>query len=203
VTERAKGAPPPPDPEPGRTGGPSAVPGFLLIVGFLMLIWIGFSDKRDLFHLLSGLGASLLVAGLTHGVLAIGVRRTRRGRQVVHYVFAFRWHRLLVFVPWLLWKICTANVQVAWLILHPRMPIDPAIIRAKTGLRGDLARTALATVITLTPGTVVLDIQGDEFVIHKIHPVSAEDILSGELLDMVKKTFEPEAAAGGAEAGGA
>jgi multicomponent Na+:H+ antiporter subunit E len=191
-TERPRGAPRPPADAPRRAGNPSALPGFLIIVGFLMLIWLGFSSKRDLFHLASGLGASVLVAVLTHRVLAIGVRRNRRGRLVFRYIFDFRWHRLLIFIPWMLLKIAAANVQVAYLILHPKMPISPAIIRVRTGLYGRVSRTALGTIITLTPGTVVLDIVGDEFVIHKIDKASAADILSGEMLEMVRKTFELE-----------
>jgi multicomponent Na+:H+ antiporter subunit E len=180
------------NPLPGdaRAPRPRALGGFLTIVAFLMLIWLGFSNKRDLFHLATGLGSALAVAAMTHGLLAIGVRRDRRGRVAVRYVFTFRWHRLFVFVPWLLWKILAANVQVAWLILHPKMPIDPAIIRIKTGLRGDLSRMALATAITVTPGTCVLDIVGDEVVIHKIHPVAAEDIPT-RVVAMVRWVFEP------------
>jgi multicomponent Na+:H+ antiporter subunit E len=165
------------------------VPGFLVIVVFLMLFWSGFSDKRDLFHIVAGLASSLLVAALTHSLLATGLRRTASGRLAVRYVFTFQWRRLLVFVPWLLWKILVANIQVTRLILHPRLPIDPAIIRVKTDLRRDLSKMALATVITLTPGTCVLDIEGDVFVIHKIHPVSAEDI-PHEMVEMIRKTFE-------------
>lgn len=189
-TERPRGAQRPPADAPRRAGNPSPLPGILVIAGFLTLVWLGFSSKRDLFHIGSGIGAALLVAVLTHRVLAIGVRKNRKGRLVYRYVFDFRWHRLLVFIPWMLLKIAAANVQVAYVILHPRMPISPAIIRVKTGLRGRVSRTALGTIITLTPGTLVLDIQGDEFVIHKIDKAAAADILSGELLEMVRKTFE-------------
>lgn len=188
-TERPRGAPRPPA-DARERAEPSALPGILIIAGFLMLIWLGFSNKRDLFHIASGVGASLLVAILTHGVLAIGVRRNRKGRLVYRYIFDFRWHRLVIFIPWMLLKIAAANVQVAYLILHPKMPIAPAIIRVKTGLHGRVSRTALGTIITLTPGTVVLDIVGDEFVIHKIDKAAAADILSGEMLEMVRKTFE-------------
>lgn len=171
-------------------GRPSAAPGFLLIVAFLFATWLAFSDKRDLFHLAAGLGSAIAVAGLTHSLLAIGLRRTRSGRLAIRYVFSFPWHRQVSFVPWALWKIFEANIQVAWMILNPRLPIDPRVIRIRTGLRSDVSLTALATVITLTPGTCVLDIEGDEMVVHVIHPASAAS-METEMVERVRRAFEP------------
>ena len=110
---------------------------------------------------------------------------------VTTYVYDFGWHRLLVFAPWLVWKIASANLQVAMLVLRPDMPIDPRIIRVRIDLDKDVSRMAMAAAITLTPGTCVLDINGEEFVIHCIHPSSAEDIHSGAMLEVVRWTFEP------------
>jgi multisubunit Na+/H+ antiporter MnhE subunit len=170
---------------------PWATGGFLVVVVFTILVWFGFSDKRDLFHILCGVFSAILVAALTHWQVVQGVRRNRRGRLVTYYLYDFGWHRLLVFAPWLVWKIAAANFQVAMLILRPAMPIDPRIVRVRIDLEKDVSRMAMAAAITLTPGTCVLDINGPEFVIHCIHPSSAEDIHSGSMLAMVRWTFEP------------
>lgn len=157
------------------------------MIAFLMALWMFLSSKWDAIHLLEGLGSVILVTGLTYWLVFQGVRRPG-GR--VFFVYSCRWHRLPVFLPWLLWKITVANIQVARMVLSPRMPIDPGVIRIRTGLRGDLARTALGTTITLTPGTCVLDIRGDEFTVHRIHPVTSSDLESGAMVEMVRRTFE-------------
>lgn len=53
-----------------------------------------------------------------------------------------------------------ANVQVARLVLDPRLPIDPVVVRYEAPFSGDLAITTLGNSITLTPGTVTLDVAG-------------------------------------------
>lgn len=161
--------------------------GFALMVALLMAIWVAFSGMYDLFHLTAGLGCSILVAALTFWLMP---QHDGAERDHPHFLFTFRWYLLPVFVPWLLWKITTANVQVAGLILAPGQGIDPSVIRVKTGLRGDLSRMAMAAVITLTPGTCVLDILGDEFVVHRLHPSTSEDLVSGRMVEMVRRTFE-------------
>lgn len=183
---------------PADARRPSVIPGWLVMTGFLSAVWLGFSDKYDLFHLSAGLLSAAAVAAASHSLLVAGVRRTRRGRRVYYYFWSFRWHRLVIFLPWLVWKIASANLHVTRMVLHPRMPIDPALIRFSTNLHSDLARLALAATITLTPGTCVVDVDRDVFTVHKLHPASASDIDSGAMIEMVRKTFELD----GIETGG-
>ncbi|MGM0574878.1 MAG: Na+/H+ antiporter subunit E [Myxococcota bacterium] len=173
-----------------RDRPPSALPGVLGAAVFLMLIWLGFSEKLDAFHLACGAASALFVSWLTHGLMVTGVTRTRSGRPALAYIWSFRWHRLIVFIPWLLWKIAVANIQVSWMVLHPRLPIEPSVIVLDTGLRTDIARLALSATITLTPGTCVLDVQGDRFVVHALHPASKGDLVSGRMVERVRETFE-------------
>ena len=56
--------------------------------------------------------------------------------------------------------------HVAYLILHPRLPIEPALIRYTTGLEDPVAIVILGNSITLTPGTITADVQGNELTIH-------------------------------------
>ncbi|RLC39980.1 MAG: Na+/H+ antiporter subunit E, partial [Candidatus Nealsonbacteria bacterium] len=66
-------------------------------------------------------------------------------------------------------EIVKANFDVAYRVIHPKMPIKPGIIIIKTELKQDIAKTILANSITLTPGTFTLDIKGDELLIHWIY----------------------------------
>jgi multicomponent Na+:H+ antiporter subunit E len=55
-------------------------------------------------------------------------------------------------------------------VLDPRLPVDPVVVRFKTRLTSDLAVTAFANSITLTPGTVTVDVEEREFVVHALTP---------------------------------
>ena len=63
---------------------------------------------------------------------------------------------LLTYLPWLFWEIAKANVDVARLILHPRLPISPRLIEVRAGQEDDVGRVIYANSITLTPGTVTI-----------------------------------------------
>jgi multicomponent Na+:H+ antiporter subunit E len=89
--------------------------------------------------------------------------------------------RASLYLPWLLWEIVKSNIDVARLILHPRLPISPRLIVVETRQRGDIARAVYANSITLTPGTVTIDTNGAEFTIHALTRAAAEGLQSGEM----------------------
>jgi len=80
--------------------------------------------------------------------------------------------RLLFFIIYsfiLFWEIIKANFDVAYRIIHPKMPIKPGIVIIKTRLKSNIGKLALANSITLTPGTFTLDIVNDRLLIHWIN----------------------------------
>ncbi len=85
-----------------------------------------------------------------------------------------RWFWLLVYMPYFLWLCVKANLDVAYRVLHPDMPIRPGIVKVHTNLKTGLAKTFLASSITLTPGTLVVDIVGQDLYVHWIN-VKGED----------------------------
>ena len=70
------------------------------------------------------------------------------------------------FLGYFLWELAKANIAMAMIVLQPRLPIDPAIVRIRTGLKNPTARLLLANAITLTPGTLSVEIKGDWLYIH-------------------------------------
>jgi multicomponent Na+:H+ antiporter subunit E len=90
---------------------------------------------------------------------------------------------LVVFI----WECIKANLDVAYRVLHPAMPIRPGIVKVKTTLKSELARTLLANSITMTPGTITVDIIDDYFYIHWIY-VRSED--PEVYTEMIMGTFE-------------
>ena len=86
------------------------------------------------------------------------------------------WVRFILYCPWLLYQIFLANLHVLFLTFHPKMMeiIDPQIFRFRSKLKGDLALVTFANSITLTPGTITVETDGEDFYIHWIY-VSADN----------------------------
>jgi multicomponent Na+:H+ antiporter subunit E len=97
--------------------------------------------------------------------------------------------RFLAYVPWLLCEIITSNFYIAYLALSPKMPIDPQIMRFKTKLESDISWVMLANSITLTPGTVTIDIADREFMVHALDRKIAASLDTGEMEDRVAHIF--------------
>jgi multicomponent Na+:H+ antiporter subunit E len=89
--------------------------------------------------------------------------------------------RLLRYAPWLVWQVFLANLHVARRILDPGLPIHPSVIRVKPGQKRDLGRVIYANSITLTPGTVSIDIDENEITVHALTRETASDLESGEM----------------------
>lgn len=150
---------------------------FLVLLAF----WLILSGHYDLFHVGFGVLCAALVTGLSSDLLSLGGRET--GLSV--------W-RFIAYLPWLLYQVVIANFHVVYLILWPSQ-IRPQIIRFRTQLRSELARTTLGNSITLTPGTVTMDIQGDEFVVHAVSDKVAQDLLTGAMEERVARVFREAA----------
>ena len=146
---------------------------FLLLLGF----WLILSGHYDLFHVAAGVFCAGLVTVLSADLLSLGGRET--GLSL--------W-RFFAYLPWLIWQVIVANFHVVYLILVPSQ-IRPQIVRFRSRLTSDLARTTLANSITLTPGTVTLDIEGDEFVVHALSDRVARDLMSGAMEQRVARIF--------------
>ena len=88
---------------------------------------------------------------------------------------------LLLYLPWLLKEILLSNIAVAKVILDPKLPIHPRILRISASQKTDVGRVIYANSITLTPGTVTLDVRHEKFLVHALTTDSAEGLLSGEM----------------------
>jgi multicomponent Na+:H+ antiporter subunit E len=79
-----------------------------------------------------------------------------------------RWFWAFVYGWVFLWEMIKANFDVAYRVVHPRMPIRPGIVKVRTRIRSEMGRVFLANSITLTPGTFTVDIKDDVLYIHWI-----------------------------------
>jgi multicomponent Na+:H+ antiporter subunit E len=96
--------------------------------------------------------------------------------------------RFMLYVPWLVYQIILANLDVAKRVLHPSMPIDPIVISFPSKLKSDLSMTTLGNSITLTPGTITVDIDEDgTFYVHCLAKEHAEPLLEKTPCEMAER----------------
>jgi len=105
----------------------------------------------------------------------------------------FLW--LLYYIPLLIFEMVKANFDVAYRVIHPKMPINPGIVKVKTDLKSDIALTALANSITLTPGTMTIDIEDGYLYVHWINVRTTEieeasRYIPGRFERFLKRIFE-------------
>ncbi len=93
--------------------------------------------------------------------------------------------RAALYLPWLAWQIVKANLDVARRIVQPRMPVRPHVLKVRAGQRSDLGRVIYANSITLTPGTITIGVNGDEFTIHALTDEAAAGVAGGQMNDRV------------------
>jgi len=143
----------------------------------LMLFWVAVSWSLALDYLVVGALASLVVTFL------IGGKAPRR-EWLLNPVRLF-W--LFAYLPYFAYQVVKANLEVAYRVLHPDVPIRPGIVKVRTTLTSNIAKTFLAASITLTPGTLAVDIIGQDLYIHWIY-VHSDD--PQEQTRQIVKPFE-------------
>jgi multicomponent Na+:H+ antiporter subunit E len=87
----------------------------------------------------------------------------------------------LAYWPWLAWEIVKANYDVVKRSLHPSLPISPTLVRVKTSQRSDVGQVIYANSITLTPGTISVDVGGGEILVHALTREGAASLEEGEM----------------------
>jgi len=160
--------------------GSKGVKAFSMIVTFcimfvfwvLLSAWVSYHETPghfNLLHVCEGIIAALIVTVISHELLI-----PEKGEKVL-----VKSLRLIPYLGWELWQIVLANFDVAYRILHPKMPIDPRIIEFETTLRSDFALTTLANSITLTPGTITILVEPEKgkFLVHALAKKPADALL--------------------------
>lgn len=131
----------------------------IVLFALLAISWLLVTSTFELGEVLAGVVVVIVV------VLAVGKHRqlydgVRLSFRTVLYTPLY----LMIF----LWQLIKANLDVARRVLSPSLPIRPGIVCARTQMESSLGKLILANSITLTPGTLTLDAEGDRLFIHWI-----------------------------------
>ncbi|MFQ5960220.1 MAG: Na+/H+ antiporter subunit E [Candidatus Methylomirabilales bacterium] len=135
------------------------------LTAMLALLWCFLSGAFNVANFLMG----LLVGAVTVSLLRPFVPWNPSLVAVSRKIPAF-----LRYTPRFLYELCKANLQVVYLALHPKMPIRPGIVALETRHRSPLGTTLLANSITLTPGTLTMDVSEDGKTLY-IHTLDISD----------------------------
>lgn len=139
-------------------------------------LWLLLSGHYDVPYdvpLLLGLGALAVVL-----VVTIARRMDRQDRKGQPVRLS---PKSVLYWPWLAWQIVKANLDVARRIISPGMPIRPTLIRVNASQKSELGRVIYANSITLTPGTVSINVDGNTIEVHALTREAAQDLRRGEM----------------------
>lgn len=151
----------------------------------LLLIWVIANGTLDAATVLTGVAITAAIA-LAFAAFARVYSVIRWSPRVVY--------TYLIYLGVFLVELVKANLNVMRYVFSPRIDIHPGIVEIKTELRSSIGRLALANSITLTPGTLVVDIQGDSLYIHWINvtatdPVAATQEVAGRFEKYLKVIY--------------
>lgn len=149
----------------------------VFVVSFLL--WLLLVGTLQVEELIAGLAVSAAVSALFAPRFEIfsGLRLSPRlPLDVLAYLGDF------------LVALVRANLELARRILSPSLPINPAFVEIRTGLKSPLGRMLLANTITLTPGTLTVDVEDDRLLVHWVYCPPGTDIL--QATEQIATSFE-------------
>jgi multicomponent Na+:H+ antiporter subunit E len=171
---------------PMSSDKPSASPirGIAVQAVALMAVWLIMSGHYDFEHIFYGALSVALVIWLNHHTrripLLTGESTVARSANLL---------KLAVYLVWLAYQIIKSGVYVAYLILQPKMRLNPMVVSFESNLPTPLAHVILGNSITLTPGTLTVDLHGDRFTVHALTPTIEADLISGEMEARVARLY--------------
>jgi multicomponent Na+:H+ antiporter subunit E len=151
------------------------------IVVFILsiLVWILITMVFSIPSLVAGIIVALITAIFAGEMLIVTERKFHLKRV---------WYTLEYLVKFT-WELIKANFHVAYIVIHPLLPIKPGIVKVRTKLKRDSALTMLANSITLTPGTLTVDVDVDNQVLY-VHWIDVKCTDIDETTNEVGGRFE-------------
>jgi len=132
---------------------------YLTLFIIMFLLWMLITLNLALSNIIVGLVAALITA------LVFGSQFKLNWKKFYN---PLRYIWLLIYIIVFVWECIKANFDVAYRVLSPKMPIKPGIVKVRTKLKTSFARVILANSITMTPGTITVDVIDDDLRFEKL-----------------------------------
>ena len=160
------------------------------IIVFILsfLTWLALTGFSDIQEIIAGIIVALLVSTIAgHFLVSTKKRNPFVKRMLFGIIYFFKF----------IWEMIKANFHVAYIVVHPNLPIKPGIVKIKSGLKKEAALTILANSITLTPGTLTVDVnpENHDLYIHRID-IDGDDVekntkdIGGRFEPILTEVFE-------------
>lgn len=137
----------------------------------LFAFWLLLSGTYTPFLVLSGLGASAAVAALAWRMGAVDPEG-----YPIHLTRA-----AVTYWPWLLKEIAVSGWRVTRIVLDPRLPISPTLVRFAPSQKSTVGLVTHANSITLTPGTITIEAEPGSFLVHALTRAGADGVAASEM----------------------
>jgi multicomponent Na+:H+ antiporter subunit E len=136
-----------------------------VVFGLLLLFWVLLNGSLAADVLLVGAIAALIIAWLFRHQLAVVTefRGTPRAFMATARYLAY-----------LLKELVKSNLRLAGIVLSPSLPLNPGIVKTRTRLKSRMGRLLLANSITLTPGTLSVELDGEWLYVHWVSVESSD-----------------------------
>ena len=139
-------------------------------------LWVLLSGRLDAFHLSVGFLGAALIAWVN-----------TKSRHLDEPPLPLA--RIVLYLPWLFWKIVKSSLNITKIILDPKLPVNPRLIQYRTDLGNNTAVVLLGNSITLTPGTVTIEVSSNELVIHALDDGSSRGLESRTMERKIAEVF--------------
>ena len=157
--------------------------GVIILFILLLVFWIILSFKIDITTAAIGFMVSLLVVLFNYDMVFNDTEATKITLRTIK--------RFIVLFFVLIYNIAKSNIEVAIIVLSKKMPIDPGFVTIKNPLKKELNQALFANTITLTPGTLTVDMNEKEIVIHGLVKGSVK-ALDGSSLERAFMALEED-----------
>jgi multicomponent Na+:H+ antiporter subunit E len=164
----------------------------VLLFSLLLTFWYVLSDQYSpLFHAMA-VASALLVTAVFTPIVATSLGTSHQPLSTIPK----RLLAIAVYLVWLVRSIVLGGLQVAWIVVNPRVHPEPRMLRFRTNLESRFARVLVANTISVVPGTLTVRLDGDEYWVHALIPDAAADLIDGTLQSRIAAMFleEPERA---------
>ncbi len=152
----------------------------IIVFIFSFIVWIALTDIKSYEEIIVGLVLAVLISLLAGHFLVTTEKSQHPFRRVLYFI---------IYIFKFFWEMIKANIEVAYLVIHPYLPIKPGIVKIKTDLKKDSAITILSNSITLTPGTLTVDVNRETREMY-IHCIKAEVESVDEATKRIGHRFE-------------
>lgn len=150
---------------------------YFILACILALFWILLSGHTSILLLTLGLVSVILVIWMVS-------RMDRNDKAPVLMLFNIE---LFFYFGWLIWQVIISNIDVVRRIWEPSLSINPACRKIKVSINDPLIKTIYANSITLTPGTVTIEVGDDYFIVQALNVESLDDLEKGEMEKRLKR----------------